>query len=63
MAVEKIIKHKADITRIKYTDDAIIVYGTDKVWVCEKDSEKDLGDQLIEFILKPKQRKGKSERR
>lgn len=49
---QKIILSLHDVKKIKYATDAIIVYTKDKVFICEKDSEKFLTDYIVEYSLK-----------
>lgn len=41
-----------EITKIKYKNDATIVYTIDKVYICEVDSEKYLDNGMVEYTLK-----------
>ena len=54
MEFTKIILNKEHIKKIKYKEKAIIVYMQDEVYVCQKDSEKDLQNNFVEYILKGK---------
>jgi hypothetical protein len=47
---EKIILNKKDINKVKYSD-IIIVYTNNKIWYCQKDSEKELEHNLVEYTL------------
>jgi hypothetical protein len=47
---EKIILNKKDINKVKYSD-IVIVYTDSKIWYCQKDSEKELEYNLVEYTL------------
>ena len=57
MEYTKIFLSKENIIKIKYRKDAILVYTESHIFICEKDSEKDLSNNLVEFILKGKSEK------
>lgn len=54
MELTKIIVNKAHIKKIKYKTDATIIYLKDDIFVCEKNSERELKNNLVEYILKGK---------
>lgn len=54
MEYTKIILNKEHIKKIRYKKNAIIIYMEDAIYICEKDSEKDLCNNFAEFILKGK---------
>lgn len=54
MEITKVIVNKAHIKKIKYKTDAIIIYLKDDIFVCEKDSEIELKNNLVEYTLKGK---------
>lgn len=54
MDYTKIYLNKAHIKKIRYKTNAIIVYTDDKVYVCQKGSEKDINTHFVEYILKGK---------
>lgn len=44
--------HIDEISKIKYKDDAILVYTQNKVYICSLNSEKYLTDGMVEYTLK-----------
>lgn len=54
MEYTKIFLSKENIIKIKYSKDAIIVYTENNIFICEKDSERELANNFVEFILKGK---------
>lgn len=52
MELTKKIFNIATITKIKYKNDAIIVYTKDKVYICAINSEKYLSNDIVEYTLK-----------
>ena len=54
MEYTKIYLNRENIIKIKYRKDAIVVYMQDNIFICEKDSERELANNLVEFILKGK---------
>lgn len=54
MEYTKVILNKENIKKIRYKQDAIIVYMEDGVYICNKDSEKELCNNFVEFVLKGK---------
>ena len=54
MEITKIIVNKAHIKKVKYKPDAIIIYLKEEIFVCERDSEKELKNNLVEYTLKGK---------
>lgn len=54
MEYTKIFLNREHIIKIKYRKDAIIVYMQDQIYICEKDSERELANNFVEFILKGK---------
>lgn len=54
MEYTKIFLSKENIIKIKYSKDAIIVYTENNIFICQKDSERELANNFVEFILKGK---------
>jgi hypothetical protein len=54
MEVTKIIVNKAHIKKVRYKNDVVIIYLKDDIFVCEKDSERELKNNLVEYTLKGK---------
>jgi hypothetical protein len=54
MEFTKIILNKEHIKKIRYKEKAIIVYMEDEVFVCKRDSEKEIANNFVEYILKGK---------
>lgn len=54
MEFTKIILNKEHIKKIRYKEKAIIVYMEDEVFVCQRDSEKEIANNFVEYILKGK---------
>lgn len=54
MEYTKIYLNKAHIKKIRYKNNAIIVYTDDRVYVCKKGSEKDVNSHFVEYVLKGK---------
>ena len=54
MEYTKIFLSKENIVKIRYRKDAIVVYTESNIFICEKDSERELANNFVEFILKGK---------
>ena len=54
MEYTKIFLIKENIIKIKYRKDAIVVYTETHIFICEKDSEREMANNFVEFILKGK---------
>lgn len=54
MEFTKVILNKEHIKKIRYKEKAIIVYMEDEIFVCQRDSEKEIGNNFVEYILKGK---------
>ena len=54
MEFTKIILNKEHIKKIRYKEKAIIVYMENEVFICERDSEREISNNFVEYILKGK---------
>lgn len=47
-----------EIQKVKYKDDATLIYTADKVYICKKDSENIINEEIVEYTLKDLKGKG-----
>ena len=47
-----------EIQKVKYKEDATLIYTGDKVYICKKDSENIINEEIVEYTLKDLKGKG-----
>ena len=58
MEIIKIRLKVNEIQKVKHKEDATLIYTGDKVYICKKDSENIINEEIVEYTLKDLKGKG-----